>query len=152
MSDRHNDATLFALRRLVERLEQDLKTADGGSSGFYTAMAETLLRDAQRRRELFGLDRLGDPAWNILLDLFVQGQRGTRAGTFASSVASGEPAATGLRYLRELERAGHVIRSEDPLDARRVLVRLSPGAHQAVLAHLSAFHGRLLVMGCTGKL
>lgn len=140
------DPARAALQRLVERLRQDFEGGDGGGAPFYTALAETMLRDAARRRDLFGRGCLGDPAWNILLDLFIQEQRGVSSGTFASSVASGAPAATGLRYLKELERAGHVERTKDPADARRVLVRLSASARQAMITHLSTFHARLLMM------
>lgn len=68
---------------------------------------------------------LGEPAWDILLDLFVAEGSGQRVSVTSLSIASGCPATTGLRYIAALESDGLVVREPDPADGRRRFVRLS---------------------------
>lgn len=135
--------TLDILAQLVRR---DLAAARENGTSLYVALAEIQLRDTQRRRELFGSDAFGDPAWNILLELFIAGERSRPVALTACCVASGEAPSTGLRYLRELEAAGHVIRSPDPVDQRCIQLRLSSAAATAMRGHFAAFHARLVAI------
>ncbi len=52
-------------------------------------------------------------------------------------VGAGAPDTTALRRIRCLEEAGLLVRSRDPGDARRALLRLSHATEQRLIAYLT---------------
>ena len=70
-----------------------------------------------------------DPAWDMLLDLFIGREIGREVSVKAVCAAAAVPATTALRWLHLLDRSGLVDRRADPHDRRRVRVRLSDDAH-----------------------
>jgi len=105
-----------------------------------------LAKSEYRRRRMrsrvfdtFNLD--GEPAWDILLDLFATGSE--RAGTRVTSVciASAVPTTTALRHLGILEQAGMIEIRPDRTDARARAVSLTPKADTMMRAYFSkAWH------------
>jgi len=90
-------------------------------------------RDRRRRAEIFGDETLfGEPAWDILLDLFVAGEKGKRVAVTSACIGSGVPSTTALRWLNVLEMRNLVEREEDLQDARRSFVRLTPKARDLI--------------------
>jgi len=97
-----------------------------------------LYRERRRRIEAFGDDTLfGEPAWDILLDLFVAGERGKRVAVTSACIGSGVPSTTALRWLNVLELRGMVEREDDNHDARRSFVRLTPKARAMMLDYFA---------------
>lgn len=95
-------------------------------------------RDRRRRTEVFGDDTLfGEPAWDILLDLFAAGERGKRVAVTSACIGSGVPSTTALRWLNVLEARGLVEREEDLSDARRSFVRLTGKARMLMAEYFS---------------
>ncbi|HZU63332.1 MAG TPA: winged helix DNA-binding protein [Novosphingobium sp.] len=91
-------------------------------------------RDRRRRTELFGDETLfGEPAWDILLDLFVAAIKHKRVAVTSACIGSAVPTTTALRWLKILEEKGLILREEDPDDARRTFLRLSPGAYDLMV-------------------
>jgi hypothetical protein len=80
----------------------------------------------------------GEPAWEILLDLYVAAQTGKQVSVSSACIASARPPTTGLRWLRSLECHGLVERYADPTDRRRAWVRLSAGAARAMDAWIDS--------------
>jgi DNA-binding transcriptional ArsR family regulator len=66
-----------------------------------------------------------DPAWDILLDLFISHVRGAQSTVGDVCLASTVSASTVLRWILVLEREGIVERRPDSNDRRRILVSLS---------------------------
>lgn len=90
------------------------------------------------RRALFGLyDVLNDPAWDILLELYIAGLTGN--GLYASVVGAevGIPQSTALRWLTVLEKMGLVRRNLDPFDKRRQWVGVTPRARTLMEKHFA---------------
>jgi DNA-binding MarR family transcriptional regulator len=87
------------------------------------------IRNIQRARtnrgHLLPHELFSDPAWDMLLELFVSSLTQRRVSVSGLSSASGVPATTALRWLNTLEEHDLVVRCADPLDARRVFVMLS---------------------------
>lgn len=117
-------------------MRRDLETNSSGSTDYLAALADILHRDARRRRELFAEAGLGDPVWNMLLALFVAGERAERPTTSSVCLASGTPLATAHRHLQRLETLGIVTGIRDRTDHRRVHVRLSDVGRAAMAGHL----------------
>lgn len=80
----------------------------------------------------------GEPAWDILLDLYIA--RLSRAELQVSSVCieAGVPSTTILRWIARLESEGLVYRAADKVDARRRYVRLTDKGHETMLEVLRA--------------
>jgi hypothetical protein len=94
-------------------------------------LAQKAYRDRRRRAEVFGEETLfGEPAWDILLDLFVAGEKGKRVAVTSACIGSGVPSTTALRWLNVLELRGLIEREDDNSDARRSFVRLTSKARR----------------------
>lgn len=129
-----------------------LLVADGGAAGkalpapeilpqpLLTSLARGLYAMRRRRVALFGKQRIfGEPAWDLLLDLYIAEQEGKRLPVTSACIGAAVPTTTGLRWLGILERSGLLVRENDPRDARRTYVRISPQAQAA----MSRFLGQL---------
>lgn len=97
----------------------------------------------QRRRKLrqqvIGMPSLfGEPAWEMLTDLFIHECEGKRVATSSLCIASGAPVTTALRLLNRLSDSGMVRRRRDKKDARRQFVELAPDVRRKMLAYFAA--------------
>lgn len=91
------------------------------------------------RRAFIPPEILGEPAWDILLDLYISEAEGRSLSVTALGIGSRSPSATGLRYVASLETHGLVVRERDIHDGRRSFVRLSAAGRQAMDALLTEF-------------
>ena len=92
------------------------------------AFVRTLLRGRRRFEEAFDGGMFGDPARDMLLDLYASELEGRTVYVSHLLVASGAPATTSLRMLGILVEQGWVTRRPDPTDGRRALLSLAPEA------------------------
>lgn len=67
----------------------------------------------------------GEPAWDILLDLYIAHADGKPVSVSSACIGSAAPPTTGLRWLGVLAEEGLVVRENYADDHRRVLVRLT---------------------------
>jgi CheY-like chemotaxis protein/DNA-binding MarR family transcriptional regulator len=109
-----------------------------------TDAARLLLKAREKRDAIFGTDLLDDPAWNIMLDLYSSTLYGQSVTVSDLCVASGSPATTALRRLSDLARVGLVERVPDTADRRRILVRPTKAAQQAMDQFAEWFRDSLL--------
>jgi hypothetical protein len=97
------------------------------------ALARRTYALRRKRASIFGnADLFGEPAWDILLDLFIAQGEGKSVSVSSACIGSAAPATTGLRWLGVLADEGLVVRENDPEDHRRVLVRLTPAGQAAM--------------------
>ncbi len=100
----------------------------GGPSP-YDAVLARKIRSIQSARadraRFFDVELFGEPAWDILLDLFAISLEQRRVSITGLCNASGVPLTTALRWIASLEERAHIVRREDPLDARRTFIMLS---------------------------
>ncbi len=68
---------------------------------------------------------LGEPGWDILLDLFQMKAQGRAVSVTSACHASGVPNTTALRSIGNLEKHGIVQRLPSETDRRRTLVSLT---------------------------
>ena len=130
-------ADLGAIARQLEGLAKRLRgNYSAGETHGYTApntpaeyaqLARQLYNDRRRRQLAFtNPDIFGEPAWDILLDLYIAQAEGRSISVSSACIGSAAPPTTGLRWLGVLQDEGLVLREHDPQDQRRILVRLSP--------------------------
>lgn len=92
-----------------------------------------------RRREYISTDLLGEPAWDMLLDLFMQFAGGAKVSTTSLCIASRVPSSTALRYITALEEEGYVTRSPSSIDKRVTFVALTDVGVLAVGRYLEDY-------------
>lgn len=104
--------------------------------------ARRTYRNRRTRGALFGDEALfGEPAWDILLDLFIAAKEGKRVPVTSACIGAAVPTTTALRWLTILEERGLVLREADPSDARRIFVRLSTDAYAKLVAYFAQAAG-----------
>jgi hypothetical protein len=80
----------------------------------------------RQRAAIFGSAELfGEPAWDILLDLYIAHAEGKQVSVSSACIGSGSPPTTGLRWLTVLADKGLIAREADDRDHRRIMVRLT---------------------------
>ena len=77
-------------------------------------------------------DLLGEPAWDILLDLLVQQARGKQTSVTSACLGSGVACTTALRWIAALEACGFVKRTASGHDKRVVYLALTRSALDAL--------------------
>ncbi len=130
---------------IAERLRH--AADNGGGEGFrpgaiprptrsardHLALARKAYALRRKRSAIFGNpDLFGEPAWDILLDLFIAQGEGKPVSVSSACIGSAAPATTGLRWLGVLAEEGLIVRENDPEDHRRVLVRLTSAGRTAM--------------------
>ena len=97
------------------------------------------VRELGKRRERFlPAELLGEPCWQMLLELFIQFAGGAKVSTKSLSLISGSPDTTAHRLIDRLEDAGLVKRSTSASDKRVTLVELTRKGVLAVGGALKA--------------
>lgn len=84
-----------------------------------------IIRARRLREQYFDSGLFADAAWDILLELYAARLQGKRVAVSSLCIAAGVPATTALRWISLLEQKGHVCRSGDPADGRRIYVALT---------------------------
>ena len=106
-------------------------TADTGNAlnALAVKKAADLLEITKRRSRLVSVANLfADPAWFILLDLFVRQHSGLQTSVSSACHASFSPVTTALRHLAVLTERKIIEREYDPVDQRRIFLRLTEEA------------------------
>lgn len=121
-----------------------VSAAGDGRDLALAVFAERLYQERRRRSRHFPPHLFAEPAWDILLDLFVNAVRKRAISITSACIAGGIPATTGLRWLGLLEKEGLLVRETSGDDARVTWVRLSDRGMQAVRAYLAEGRERVV--------
>ena len=84
-----------------------------------TSWAEAEFKARQKRNDFFPQGLLGEPAWDMLLDLFIQHTHRQRVSVTNACRASGVASTTALRWLVNLEKQG-IVKRVPAVDDKRV--------------------------------
>jgi DNA-binding MarR family transcriptional regulator len=140
-----NQGDARKLARLLAVMTDELESQAIGSSPTVVSSftrealikrARQLLNDRRRRTRHLGQAIFGEPAWEILLILYVEHDR-RRLTVSNLTGASGVPASTVLRWLAYLDSQGLTIRSDHPTDARISYVDLTEKGLEALDSYFS---------------
>ena len=85
-----------------------------------------IIKVRRLRERFFQPDLFADPAWDILLDLEAAKQEGQQVSVSSLCIAAAVPPTTALRWITAMTQSGMLLRRQDPADARRVFIELSP--------------------------
>jgi DNA-binding MarR family transcriptional regulator len=124
--------------------------SDDDASALTVARALVALQD--RRMRSFRPGLFADPAWDMLLDLYIARADGRSICVGSLSIASRVPAATAHRWIKELEAGGEIVRRPDPLDGRRILIEITDAACRAMTGALLDLHSRRSAASATAQI
>lgn len=80
------------------------------------------------RAETLSSDLFGEPAWDLLLDLYIREKSGSPSSVTSACIGSRAPHTTALRHIEALQRSGWIKRIPDEADKRRFWLALTPSA------------------------
>ena len=105
--------------------------------------ASRYLKLRSQRDAIAGPSLLSDPAWDMLLDLFVGHITGRDVSVTSACLASRRPATTSLRYIERMAKQGLIRREKDCNDNRKVYLRMTEKAFRAVAKWIDALRDEL---------
>ena len=91
-----------------------------------------IYKSRQRRSRHLPSELFGEPAWDILLDLFAARLQKKRISVTSACTASGVPLTTALRWLRVLEDSRMIERYDSETDQRVTWVKLTASASNSM--------------------
>lgn len=95
----------------------------------YVQLAREAYAIRRMRSSIFDNEEIfGEPAWDILLDLYIADYENKPVSVSSACIGSASPPTTGLRWLGVLAEQGLISRDQDPDDQRRILVHLTEHA------------------------
>lgn len=130
------------IERLTKRIADfEAARGDGAPEGNLTdeklaTIAMSIYRARRRRSKFFDASLFSEPAWDMLLDLFVANVRGRKVSVTSLCRAAEVSDATGLRWIEMLESKGLVRRRSVSEDGRLRFVELSDGGFEAVCKYV----------------
>lgn len=86
----------------------------------------------KKRATVLPAELLHDPAWEILLNLFLAELAQQRVTASSLRRASCVSATTALRWISTLTDRGYLVRSPDPLDGRRVFISMNARLNESM--------------------
>ena len=95
----------------------------------------------QKRTRLFSPNLFADPAWDMILELFLAELKGQTLATSQLGHKANVPMTTSLRWIEKLEADGWVRRVPDAHDLRRVFVEISERGFDSMRAWLRDWPG-----------
>lgn len=111
---------------LVKRRNSPLRESwDAADAELMITKASEIYRARRRRKRFFATDLFGEPAWDLLLDLFISRLKKKRISVTSACSAADVPSTTALRWLGVLEEAHLIERFDSETDQRVTWVQLT---------------------------
>jgi DNA-binding MarR family transcriptional regulator len=101
-------------------------------------IARAVVISRQTRKEFFASSIFGEPAWDMLLTLYVADREGMPVTVGRLAQLSDARLTTAIRWIEYLEQSGLVERRDHPHDARVVLIELTEPAVEKIEAYFRA--------------
>lgn len=133
------DTIIREMHQALAQLKPRTGTVSKGILPAQATRAKELYVARRRRQEFLPdvSDLLREPVWDMLLDLFVAGQRGDYISISSACIGSAAPSSTALRIIGVLEARAAIVIEPDPFDKRRRFVKLSPTMQQQMADYLT---------------
>jgi hypothetical protein len=108
-------------------IPQEVTLPGGANSGQVDALAEAhrLLRQRHSRDHVFGPELFGEPAWDLLLDLYIAASEQRPVSAISASIAAAVSVDEAVGWLTRLEELGLIERLYGGTEMKRAIVALS---------------------------
>lgn len=110
---------------LVDRHDGQSSDPEEYDQTVLAQVARSLYKIRRSRSRVLPADLFAEPAWDMLLDLFVQRSNGRRVTVTSLCIASGVPPTTALRWISGLIESDLVTRVESERDRRKAYIVLT---------------------------
>jgi len=131
-----DDPPVRSMRRTLDALSRAAQREESVAERGLVEGARHLLQARNRMAGMLPKGLLRDSAWDMILELFISYEEGGVLYVKQLILSSGESAAAAIRRIDRLEEARLIERFADPLDGRRVIVRISERGRTAMLSML----------------
>ena len=101
------------------------------------ALLRKLIRAESTRSMAIGGKALGDPAWNILLDLILASLEDRKVAVSSACIVAGVATTTALRLVTRMVDDGVLMRVPDENDGRRHFLAIEPTVEQALKNYIA---------------
>lgn len=118
-------------RYIVYKIEEIREKAD-----ILAALARNEHQARRMREAYIPTGQFGEPAWDILLDLFAHTILNTEIQMTSAQIAAHCPPTTALRYIETLESEGMIVRRKSESDGRVTYLKLTDAAIVSVGSYL----------------
>ena len=122
------------MRKLIEDAERAVAMHNGDLTGF----ARQIIAGRKQRDRYFDPMLFSNPAWDILLNLYVADAEGRAITVLDSCTVSTVPQGVALRWLGYLKQEEMVIEAPDPGRPRQTLLRLSDQTRLTISSYLGS--------------
>lgn len=128
------------------RPQHDLKRATASDAHRFglerelLQLAQNIVQSRRHRNWEFGERLFSEPAWDMLLALYVCESSGSAATCADLIRASGEARSTAARWLAHLESELLVQKSRHPLNGRTDFIELSDRGRESLERYLAGIH------------
>lgn len=148
LSEKDARAAARLFRMLSEAVgylpRQDIPSGQPISEDELVSRARIILHSRRMRTRHFNRAMFGEPAWDVLLLLYVADQSGDRQTLTKLAGWTETPLSTVNRWIGYLEREKLVERQPHPTDKRTVFIRVLPKGRQAMTSYLTEMGWRPL--------
>jgi hypothetical protein len=129
------------IERQMRKLIEDAERAVAMHDGDLTDYARQILAGRKQRDRYFDPMLFSNPAWDILLNLYVADGEGKPFNVLDTCLTSAVPQGVALRWLTYLEQEDMVIEVPDPARPRQTLIRLSDQTRLTITSYLGSLIG-----------
>lgn len=126
----------------VAEASEPKPAGDVPSEAMLVERANAVLADRRMRRQFLPEELFHEPAWDMLLALFVSRDDRAPMNIKALVSMSDAPVTTSQRWIEHLHKLKLIDRVIDPTDRRRVEISLSDSGEQAMRSYLRALARR----------
>lgn len=126
----------------VTQASEPAPVGDEPSEAALVAHANAVLADRRMRRQFLPEELFHEPAWDMLLALFVSRDDRLPMNIKALVSMSDAPVTTSQRWIEHLHKLKLIDRVIDPTDRRRVEISLSHSGNEAMRSYLRALKRR----------
>lgn len=119
----------------------DAQEAPDGSAAEVIALARRAVAARRQRNRHFDPVLFSNPAWDMLLNLFVAEADGRPMTVLDGCTVSAMPQSVTLRWLGYLKQEKMVVEFNEPRQSRQTLLRLSPQTRDTIAAYFSVLAG-----------
>lgn len=138
--------SVLELATILEAAAVSIRVAQEGGDlatlrlGNASVTAKAVLNLRRKGAEILGEAAIADgPAWDILLDLFINSSHEKPVSVTSAAIGANCPLTTALRWLKILQDHDLVTRVDDPADRRRKFIKLTHKGFEAVVDVLTHY-------------
>ena len=129
---------LDPIDRQTRKLIDDAERAAAMHNADLTGFARQILAGRKQRERYFDPMLFSNPAWDILLGLYVAEGEGRRLSLIECSTASTVPQGVALRWLAYFKQEEMVVEASDLPRPNKSVIRLTDETRMAVSAYLGS--------------